>query len=1483
MSDGSYKPIEEIRVGDFVYTKSNRLGIVVRTFSYLAKGTIYRIKVQGLPEELRCSPEHPFFVTRNLLSVKARHYHRKWYKGERNILHPAHYLDWNSVEIVKVFAKDLKVGDFVLIPYETGSDPQDKELLQTSEDIARLLGYWLAEGCFSDEDCDGEKETLVFSLNKNSDQDIIQDLLDIASKYGKRSYTSCRDCYPNTIQVRIKWPEIIPLIRKHLGYYSTRKYISSDILQMPVEWQWNFVSAYFLGDGCCNMNGYGVSACTSSISLAYGLQSLCARLGMFASISKICQKEGSFAPGKIIYQVDLALGAAKSLIERTPRFFRKFEENDLQFPSRVNSKAIIHNGFIYTRITDIATEEYEGSIFNFEVVPDHSYIANGVAVFNSNGDLFEDTELEKSYHTFIGKGVYYNHDSDSPDKAFGIILDATYHAFPDDKYVQILAAIDKEEIEKKRPGLLSRIMSGQLRTTSMSCLPAGTPVILRDGSVVPIEQIRVGDEVLTHLGRPRKVTQVFRRPYKQDIFVVKPCGLPPLRITYNHPVLIVRKEAVLGKVAISVSKNAKVTHYFKDVNLQETVEPVWVNVEDLKVGDFLLMPIPTKVETPSYVTRDLARLLGYYLAEGYVTDSDNRIEFSFHINETEFHQEVSYLIKRLTGKDAKIKYREKDKGASVVVYDRWLRDILVLLGGRHAPHKKLDESVLYWDPELQLELVGALINGDGFSTRTSRDVRTYTTYVELASQSLIYQIRLLLLRNGITCNIENRIQPSYDKWGIVGGRPSYRISIPAQFVPKLRKVSSKVYGPNVSRYSVKHVKAFSDNYLLIPIVRIEKEPFDDFVYNLEVEEDHSYIVGGVVVHNCLVQECICSLCGNVARSPEELCMHMNPKSPNYVKGRVINGKRVYEINRGLTFIEDSIVDVPADPTAYIFQIFASYDVQNPKLVEHLKKYAMVKEAMLKQANPGPAKPTTIDELIDKTIETKIENRVKQIVDEHVRKVIDPVLQKIDEVVSPKIEVTVKEKVEEKKEELPEVLKEKIEPEAKEETEKAEKSEEKTEKEEAKDVVPEVIEQETVKKESRKIENIDQTKSIKKLLESPEKIKLKEYPERIIAEPYVFKLKGTSYEVYVNDQKIGSIPIPEDFGILPRKSKEKFLFEKAQKLNPEKTTSASLGGKKMQGTYIRGDTFENSYFIFSEGDKAIKVRASDIIPLSVQERIKRDDPTVVEPKDVIDQVMKMSQGSYSRLKNEVLPVLAKRAYLENQRFIRKADWSFNEEEIPSIKMSKPSEGPVISVSSEEVKESVEKPEAGPSVKIKQYFSRLPNKGVGEPTQTINIQSSTSEDQIIKAKIELLKRALEEEKEKREKAEKELSELKEKTEKKDKAAVIESLIDKISGMTELEDEQKTKLTELLNKFALPQLNIVGQIIDIILAKPIEKATEGIAGKSLEKLPVIELPEPGKEMPTKPEKPVKKEASIPQIFISNEDTELDIIEIAQKSLEK
>lgn len=113
--------------------------------------------------------------------------------------------------------------------------------------------------------------------------------------------------------------------------------------------------------------------------------------------------------------------------------------------------------------------------FKFEPEKFLYYRARAITcdVPNSNGDYFSTEEVKKAYHTFIGKGVYYNHDADSVDKSFGIILDAVFspeyiNEWP--PYVEILACIDKQDIEKKRPGLLSKIIEGNLIGTSMGCI-----------------------------------------------------------------------------------------------------------------------------------------------------------------------------------------------------------------------------------------------------------------------------------------------------------------------------------------------------------------------------------------------------------------------------------------------------------------------------------------------------------------------------------------------------------------------------------------------------------------------------------------------------------------------------------------------------------------------------------------------------------------------------------------------------------------------------------------------------------------------------------------------------------------------------------------------------------------------------------------------------------------------------------------------------
>ena len=87
---------------------------------------------------------------------------------------------------------------------------------------------------------------------------------------------------------------------------------------------------------------------------------------------------------------------------------------------------------------------------------------------NANGDIFPYDEVKKAYASFIGKGVFYNHNSDDPNNSMGIILDANF-VEPAQKhaYVELLCAIDKKLAESKYPGLLHRVESGLVSGTSM--------------------------------------------------------------------------------------------------------------------------------------------------------------------------------------------------------------------------------------------------------------------------------------------------------------------------------------------------------------------------------------------------------------------------------------------------------------------------------------------------------------------------------------------------------------------------------------------------------------------------------------------------------------------------------------------------------------------------------------------------------------------------------------------------------------------------------------------------------------------------------------------------------------------------------------------------------------------------------------------------------------------------------------------------------
>jgi hypothetical protein len=97
-----------------------------------------------------------------------------------------------------------------------------------------------------------------------------------------------------------------------------------------------------------------------------------------------------------------------------------------------------------------------------------------------------------------------------------------------------------------------------------------------------------------------------------------------------------------------------------------------------------------------------------------------------------------------------------------------------------------------------------------------------------------------------------------------------------------------------------------------------------------------YLVRGIemgyvtdVSMGCRVAYSICSICGNVAHTEKEYCTHIRT-----AKGGEIDGKPVFEDNRGVEFIEESWVTTGADVKAKFLEKIASvtYNVSGNKLL-----------------------------------------------------------------------------------------------------------------------------------------------------------------------------------------------------------------------------------------------------------------------------------------------------------------------------------------------------------------------------------------------------------------------------------------------------------------------------------------------------------------------------------------------------------------------
>jgi len=254
----------------------------------------------------------------------------------------------------------------------------------------------------------------------------------------------------------------------------------------------------------------------------------------------------------------------------------------------------------------------------------------------------------------------------------------------------------------------------------------------------------------------------------------------------------------------------------------------------IEVKIYLLIP----------VNNELLRLFGYFLAEGNIQEKITkvRVSFALHIKEKDIAEDIKKIAKDIFNLEVNITEKPERNGLVVTINSvkvaRWFKNLF----GNGAKNKKIPNVLMNLPPEKQKALIYGLWKGDGYVNLQRKGPRAgYSTI----SYHLAQQMKVLLLRQAIA--------PSYyvEKEKVVRGvkhQESYRIHVgQRESLIRLCKILGLDYSPK--SYSAID-SWFDQNYLYTPITNVEKIDYNGQVYNLEVENSHSFTSEAFCVHNC---------------------------------------------------------------------------------------------------------------------------------------------------------------------------------------------------------------------------------------------------------------------------------------------------------------------------------------------------------------------------------------------------------------------------------------------------------------------------------------------------------------------------------------------------------------------------------------------------------------------------------------------------------
>lgn len=384
-------------------------------------------------------------------------------------------------------------------------------------------------------------------------------------------------------------------------------------------------------------------------------------------------------------------------------------------------------------------------------------------------------------------------------------------------------------------GDITKVDETKIKPFSMIC--GGSPcfvegtLVLTENGYMPIEKIVSGDKVITHKNRYMKVVKSminetnklvgFRTSVSEMIYC-----------TPEHPIYIREHQR---------RWNAKTKGYDRTFDV-----PIWRVADEISVGNYVGTAINQVEELPKwdgyfyyknqYKTSlsdeselndyfsigDFWYLVGRYIGDGWLNMSDEK---SIIICCKE--DEVTSITNRLNNIGINYSIAKQSTVIRIQIAKKELHFYLRRFG-YGASNKHLTKDILNLPADLLREFLSGYIDSDGTFTQGRYKITS-------VSRRLIYEIGECVAKvyhRPYSIYFTERPKTHIIEGRVVNQKDTYQIC----WKPTNDKQDKSFY---------------EDGYIWSPITKVVKEDLEnELVYNFEVEDDNSYMVQGVIVHNC---------------------------------------------------------------------------------------------------------------------------------------------------------------------------------------------------------------------------------------------------------------------------------------------------------------------------------------------------------------------------------------------------------------------------------------------------------------------------------------------------------------------------------------------------------------------------------------------------------------------------------------------------------